>query len=359
MTLDCPNISIKKNNKNKNVGELQKYLKYLGYYDGLIDEKCGSKTVEAIKALQKQLKVKVDGEFGPKTCLASGINGVDISDSNLTLDIGTWRNIVNRCDAYLTKNKRTPNICYVDKENPYQYITYKKYQEILQRYIDFKLKNNKEPNFVYINKVEVSEKVSSGKSVTDTSSKSTKKVTKYISSPHWVTNGCNKLGQCTGYFCGPHSVRQCLCKFNIDKFVEKTLAGYAGTTTGGTGHPGLNTAIKYVAKQQNISLNITWKEFKSLGNTIDERFEALGKLMSDPNKAVFTHILYRNKFGHYEVIKSIDMKSRTIEVLNSLGLKKKDGSYNGYIETRSFNTEASYIANTHGNQPSICIIEKK
>lgn len=357
MTIDCTKVNIKKNSKNKNVGELQKYLKYLGYYEDEIDNQCGNKTVAGIKKLQKQYSLKEDGVFGPVTCKACGINGKDVSGSTLTLDIATWKNICNRYDKYVAENKKAPSKCYIDINNPYQYITEKKFKEILERYVAFVQENKREPQYVNINIVTATAKKKEDTSSPASSQKAS--VSKYVSSPHWTGSGCNKLGQCTSYFCGPHSIRQCLCKFGIDKYTEKTLAGYAGTTTAGTGHPGLNTAIQYVARLENKNFKVSWVNFSSLGNNINERFKALGELMSEKDIAVLTHILYRLKYGHYEVIRSIDTKNKTCEILNSLGTKKSDGSYYGYIETRSFNTEASYLAKTAGGQPAICIIEKK
>ena len=42
----------------------------------------------------------------------------------------------------------------------------------------------------------------------------------YISAPHSYEKGCNKLGQCTEYFCGIHAVKQVLFKFGITKYDE-------------------------------------------------------------------------------------------------------------------------------------------
>lgn len=49
---------------------LQKILKDLGYYTGGIDGDAGPMTVAAIKAIQKNLEVDVDGSFGPKSWTA-------------------------------------------------------------------------------------------------------------------------------------------------------------------------------------------------------------------------------------------------------------------------------------------------
>lgn len=350
MTIDCSKVYIKLNSKGNDVKELQKYLKYLGYYTSDIDGQCGKLTVKAIKKLQKQYKVSVDGEFGPKTCKACTINGTDVSKSTLTLDISTWKNMMKRYNAYCEANKKEPNICYIDINNPYQYVTATKYKEILQRYEKWTMENKKDPLFVYINYPS-----SSSSSTSTTTTKTTSNATYFVSSPHWVGRGCGKLGQCTSYYCGPHSIKQCNCKLGIDNYSEGTIAGYAGTTTAGTGHAGLDSAIKYIAKKENITLKVTWLSFTSLGDNINARFKALGELISQKNIAVFCHLLYRNRYGHYELIKSINTKNNTLEILNSLGTKYGSGYY-GYIETRSFNTQASYLAGI--SQKGLCVIEK-
>ena len=178
----------------------------------------------------------------------------------------------------------------------------------------------------------------------------------YTSSPHWLSTGCNKLGQCTGYFCAPHSFRQILAKWNIDKYSEYTLAGYMGTTSAGTSHNGIATGIATVARKEGITLEVEWKNFSDLGNTKAERFKALAKLFSDKNKGVILHGLYQNKYGHYEVLRTIDTNKDTTVVLNSLGSKCNSPAYCGRLETRSYNTWVSYLAGI--SQKSICIITK-
>lgn len=350
--INCEKINIKIGSKGEIVTEIQKYLKYLGYYDGKIDGNCGEYTVTAIKKLQKEYNLKIDGNFGPLTCKASGINGKDISSTNITIDIGTWKNIMKRYNEYVQKNKKEPNICYINIQNKYQYITNSKYKDIKSRYDKYIQINKKEPNFCYINLPKTN-------SNTNSNSNNNSNTTIFTSSPHYVSKGCNKLGQCNSYNCGPHSLRQCLAKFNIDNYSELTLAGYAGTTTAGTSHGGLNTALAQIRKKTGKNITITWKKFSDFGNTTSERFKNLGKLISQNNTDAIVHSLYRNKWGHYEVIKSINTKTNTVEVLNSLGSRCNSPGYCGYIETRSFNVFASYISNTPGGQPSIGLIIKQ
>ena len=178
----------------------------------------------------------------------------------------------------------------------------------------------------------------------------------YISTPHSYEKGCNKLGQCTEYFCGIHAVKQVLFKFGITKYDEYTLAKYAGTSRSGTGHEGIEKAFKIVSKREGINLRIEWHNFSSLGSSISERFKTIGKKICNKNVDVIIHNLYRNKWGHYETIKTIDVSKQKVEVLNSLGTRSGSG-YLGHIEWRTFKEFASYISGI--SQKSIAFIYKK
>lgn len=169
--------------------------------------------------------------------------------------------------------------------------------------------------------------------------------------------GGDCLGQITGYHCGPHSIKQALRKFGITKYSEKTIGSYAGTTTNGTGHAGLNTAIAYIAKLEGINLQVEWKNFSDLGNNRTERFKKLGELMEDSTKSIFWHEYYRNKYGHYSLAKTINTNNSTATIANSLGNKCSSPAYCGYMESRSLSTQESYFKGI--SQKSICIITKK
>ena len=179
----------------------------------------------------------------------------------------------------------------------------------------------------------------------------------YHSGPHWTGAGCNKLGQCTGYYCGVHCLRQVLAKFGIDNYNEQVLAGWAGTTHAGTSHYGIETALRKVNQKEGTNITIEWFNFSDFGKTSNERWKRLGEIISQPNKDAIIHNLYRNKFGHYEVIQEINTNNNTVKVLNSLGNKCSSISYCGYIETRSFQTFNSYIVGI--SQKSIAILTRK
>ena len=66
---------------------------------------------------------------------------------------------------------------------------------------------------------------------------------------------------------------------------------------------------------------------------------------------MFFHLLYRNKWGHYEPIKSV---GDYLKILNSLGDSCGGSTYCGYIETRSKSEQKSYISGI--SQKSVAVL---
>ena len=103
-----------------------------------------------------------------------------------------------------------------------------------------------------------------------------------------------------------------------------------------------------------------------MGKTDDERFKAIGKLLADKNTAVLWHILYtgagesieKDGYGHYEVIDIINISTKYVRALNSLGKIKNDGSYQGHLQDRKFSVQSYFAKHTTGGQPALGIIKK-
>jgi len=267
----------------------------------------------------------------------------------------TYLDMISRFNEYCSKNNRVPSYV-VTIRNKADFTTYL-YAccKILTYYKENKVLPNSclfTSAYIDVNKKEATK--TKTEATKPTSSNSNNEV--YTSSPHYTNTGCNNLGQCTSYYCGVHSVHQVLRKFGITKYSESKLAAWAGTTTAGTDHNGINTAI---AKASNGKLQAKWINFSSLGKDTNSRFKALGKLINRSDTDCIIHNLYRLKYGHYETILKIDHNNKIVYVLNSLGDKCGTTSYCGYIEKRTYNEYAKYIANTPANQPSICLITKK
>ena len=142
----CSKVNLKIGSKGAEVKELQRYLTYLRYYDGLIDGVYGEYTKKAVQKMQKAYGNDPDGLFGPKTCKKWGINGQDISNSIQVLTLSTYKNMLQRYKQYKQDHKKEPNICYIDISNKYRYVTVKKFKECISYYEAFVKKNNREPN---------------------------------------------------------------------------------------------------------------------------------------------------------------------------------------------------------------------
>lgn len=176
----------------------------------------------------------------------------------------------------------------------------------------------------------------------------------YHGGPYWVGTGCNKMGQCNGYFCAPCTMRQQLTKNGIEQYLQAKLASYAGTTTAGTSHYGIETALAQVAKETGKTIKVEWKNFSDFGRTVKERFENIGKLLIKDDTGILWHTLYQDRYGHYESVQEINMNNLTCLVLNSLGSRCGSPVYCGRKETRSFSELARNLAGI--SQKSICII---
>lgn len=283
-----------------------------------------------------------------------------------------YRDMIKRFVAYIEKNKRLP--AYVTSVKSKTKIRYDLFIYCLCKIIVFYNNNsNILPLYCVFNDADIKKSSTSVKTTQKNTATSTPKAVKktncdnpYKSSPHYLTEGCNKLGQCTGYWCGPHSIHQAIRKLGISKYTEKQIASWAGTTTSGTGHAGMNTAIAQVSKKSGVKLSVKWQNFSDMGSTDAERFKAIAKILCQENKAVIWHIAYIDggastngkAFGHYECLDTIDTAAKTVRALNSLGTKKADGSYPGRLQTRSFSTQAYFAKHTSGGQPALCIITK-
>lgn len=171
----------------------------------------------------------------------------------------------------------------------------------------------------------------------------------YKSSPHPTKSGCDAMGQNTGYYCGVCALQHSLYKFGI-AVSQSQLAKWAGTTASGTSHDGIRTAVAMVNKKYNVNIGVDEKNFSDLGIT------GLAKLICQKNKDAIIHLLYRDKWGHYESINEINVKTNLFKILNSLGNKCGSSCYCGYVEERSLSTQKRYISGI--SQKSVIILTK-
>lgn len=166
---------------------------------------------------------------------------------------------------------------------------------------------------------------------------------------HSTKSGCDNMGQNNGYYCGCHSLQEVFRNLTGKVVAQSTIASWAGTTTSGTDHNGLSTAVAKFNKTYGFNLTVEWKNFSDLG------WSGIKKIVNSTNQDCVIHSLYRSTWGHYEVVNSVT--DTNIKVQNSLGDKCTSSCYCGYVENRSPSTFRSYINGI--SQKSIMVITRK
>jgi len=162
-----------------------------------------------------------------------------------------------------------------------------------------------------------------------------------------TTQGPGQLGQINDHTCGPHALMQSIFKVTGIDMKEATLATWAGTTTSGTSHQGIEAALKKFNSEKSKKLTIAWHYYSAVSEA------QIGQWMNNNKTAVFFHMLYRDKWGHYELPYQFTTGTGIIRVANSLG-RKKDTGFLGYIENRTWTDENRYVHEM--GQPQVCVV---
>ena len=258
------------------------------------------------------------------------------------------------CKAIITPHKNIKKIGVNYAPNPVKTsidkeISKSDYLKIIKKYIDFVEgdEHHNLPNFITIAGVKVgpymfnafvsyilvkyveNNKLPSKQGIKSSIYDEPDKLRDYLTS-----SGCSGMGQCTGYNCACNSLQQAFYRLTGIKVDESTIAKWAGTTTSGTDHQGINTAVAMFNKKYKKNIKIVWHNFSDLG------WNKISELMK--KGAVFCHLLYRDQWGHYEVPKTV--RDDDLLILNSLGNQCGGGTYCGYIETRTKSTQKRYIS---------------
>lgn len=219
---------------------------------------------------------------------------------------------------------------------------------LFPNYVAYKGKEYKKAEYVYMAKY-VNAWWSNKEHTKAPTSVPTSKSSKTLN-PYMTNQGCSGMGQCTGYYCACNSLQQAFYRLTGIKVSESTIAGWAGTTSSGTDHEGINTAVAKFNLKYKKKVKIDWKNFSDLGANDAARWKALQNYIA--KGAVFCHLLYRDKWGHYEV--PYNVSSDPCKILNSLGDSCGSGTYCGYVESRSRSTQKRYIQGI--SQKSIAIL---
>lgn len=255
----------------------------------------------------------------------------DIVNEKILAD--DFKDIAKRTAAYIKKNKQCPN--YATTKKSKKRLRARVFIYMFARVVNYYYAKKALPKAANVNSKYF--QTTSAKKTTTTTKTTTKVETSLHS--YLTSEGCSGMGQCTGYNCGPNSLQQCFYRLTGIQVSESAIASAAGTTSDGTDHDGLNTAVKWFNNKYNKNVKITWKNFSDLGSSDTERWKTLQSYIN--KGAVFVHLLYRDQWGHYEVPKSVG--DDYLSIINSLGDYCSYPAYCGYIETRSKSEQRSYI----------------
>lgn len=266
-----------------------------------------------------------------------------IKDENVLKDdyLVMIQNFLNFCE----KHHRVPRFITTQKSKVK--VSFELYMYCMCKIIIYLDKNNALPKYCNFNKGFVSNANTSNKTSKNTNSQSTSNCTNPINS----NKGCDAMGQNNSWYCGVSALQKSLYKLGIKNVTQKQLASACGTTTAGTSHNGIRTGVAWASKKYNVKLSMKEDYFSNY------TLKQLHDIICNPKKAIICHNLYRNKYGHYESWKSIDVTNKTINVINSLGNKCDYGCYCGYIEKRAYATQKQYCNGI--SQKSLIIITKE
>lgn len=247
-----------------------------------------------------------------------------------TISLSDYKKLAKNLTAFIENNKKLPNyLTYTNKKIKQRVFIYS-FAKIIVWY------NNHKNTLPQTCRFFTSETVAKSKS-------SSAKKSKH---GHATVHGCDNMGQNNSVNCGPHSMQEVIRNLTGKVIKQSTLAGWAGTGSGGTDHHGLETAIAKAGKQLGVKFTVKWYNFSDLG------WNGINKILKSNNQDCIIHNLYRNKWGHYEVVNAIS--GSNIKVQNSLGDSCSSGCYCGYVENRTSGEFKSYINGI--SQKSVMVI---
>jgi hypothetical protein len=245
-----------------------------------------------------------------------------------TVSFTQYQDACERILRYNVINKKMPTSVLVDGEK----ISQADYTDAIKR-VQAYIESNGKPKTVRMGTAVTSTSVTPPKIQVQTGV--------YVS-PKWKHN----MDQDTKYYCAPFVDAQILYELYGIDVAEKYLAEQAGTTTSGTGHPGIISAVTIGAAKYGHSVQASFQNFSDTG------WKLLGEMVADPNIGIGLHVLYRNHigWGHYMYPVLIDLNKKIITCIDSLN--------DADTITVSFAEFEKWIANTPGGQPSVFKVKK-
>lgn len=277
---------------------------------------------------------------------ASKSTGDTINENIVTSD---YKDIAKRVANYIKTHKQCPNYATTAKSK--KRLRPRVFIYMFARIIVWYNNHKSLPNYANANSGYFTGSTSTTQTTTNNCTNP------YTSTPHPTASGCNGMAQNTPTWCGPSALHKGLYKFGIRDISQAQLAAWAGTGSAGTSHAGLQTAIAKVNRQKGTNITLKWYNLSDLG------WKKIGELLCKPNVAVFCHILYKNggtcsgrgNFGHYELLVKVNLSTKYVKVLNSLG-SKCGRCYCGYYQDRTIACQERFIKGI--SQKSIAVLEK-
>lgn len=300
-------------------------IPYRYVFDGVEFFGCEMQDIMTYTVLNLKSNCKADT---PKWC--SNANGDTINEKIYKDD---FLDQARRVHDYIIKNKQIPNFVTTLKSK--KRVDIDLFSYCIAKILVFYKNNGQLPNYCVYNTHDLKP--------TPTPTPSKKKY------GHATEPCCDDRGQNTPYYCGPHALQEVIRNLTGIVVPQSTLAGWMGTTSSGSSHAGIETAVAKFNQKYGYNFKVQWKNFSEIG------WNGIKNIVNSTNQDCLIHNWYRrgssNGGGHYEVVNAIN---DTINVQNSLGSRCRNNCYYGYIEYRSKSTFEYYIQGI--SQKSVMVV---
>lgn len=289
---------------------------------------------KSINNLNKEIK-KIKVNEAPK------LSGETVQ---LKLDDTEYKKLAKKLSNFITEKGRLPNYLTYNGKKIKQRVFIYSFAKII---VFYNTKGRLPGSCKFYTSETIAPTTKKSSSSSSKKSSTTKSKKKH---GHATKSGCDNRGQNTSVFCACHSFQEVVRNLYNIVIPQKTLAAVMGTTSSGTDHNGIKTAVIWFNKKYNKNLVMTEKYFSDLG------VNGINKIIKSDNQDCIIHLQYRKKWGHYEVVNSIS--GNTWNIQNSLGNKCSSGCYCGYVEPRSYADQKAYI-NAKTGVKSILVFTRK
>lgn len=152
------------------------------------------------------------------------------------------------------------------------------------------------------------------------------------------------IKQQTDYWCGPTMEAQIIYELYGQKEAESYAANASGTSTAGTGHPGIVQGMTTWMNANKHKMTFEWINFSSIP------LKQLGEWIADPNIGIGMHMLYKDKWGHYMYPMWLSIATNVFGFVNTLA-----GTDYSYYDLA---TISRWCKENAGGQPSIFKVTK-